>query len=804
MKQSDLEAEMRDMGIKRYRDKVLRTQKFEMESQTPVGKRLLEESVSRLASAVRGWLLRVNSKASRGGSRHSALPYIEQLEPELVAALTARTVIDAISIHKRLIKTALDVASALENELRCRRLAEEHPAVWRNTKQFVQHQTVRSSRLRQFRRACELVNLEWDSWPTADKVKVGVVLVELMHQVTGMIEIKTRTTILGKRETFVHATPDTLAWLKTAHYMQESVWPVYFPMIQRPADWKDIWVGGYLTDAVTQRPLIKTRDRDHLKDLQNICLSKPLTAINHLQRVEWRLHEDVVEVFRHCWEQDVPVGNLPTLNGQALPPKPIDIDTNKEACRQWRKAAARVHAENDANTSRRVQVGRIAWLTKKFEGQSLFFPWYMDFRSRYYPLPYYLQPQGADWARSLLRFGRGCRMDDPMAVRWAKIHGANCFGWDKDSFDERVAWVDNNHDEIVAIGRDPLSHTSRWSNVDSPWAFLAFCSDYAKYAELGGEHQWTTPISIDGSSNGLQLFSLLMRDPVGAKATNVLPSDKPQDIYKQVADIATARLEVMASEGNDDAKRWLDYGIDRSCAKRPCMVVPYSGTLFSVREYTRDWLWERMRSSPNTRSPFGDQEVYRPCSVLAQALWDSIDDVVGEAKKAMAWLQEVSNICVDHQVPLRWTTPVGFLCKQGYETYQNKSVKTIVGEKIRQHRIRVGQGKLSKVKNRNGIVPNWVHSLDAAIGMESVYRCSQQGINEVSTIHDAYSTLPVHMGMLHQMLPNVAVDLFSEDLMGGFLQGLSPYLPRNVKLPDPPEMGTLDLQAVRSSQYFFN
>jgi len=801
MKQSDLEAEMRDMGIKRYRDKVLRTRKFEMESQTPVGKRLLEESVSRLAKGIVGWKMRVDRV--QAGSRHSALSYIEQLEPELIAALTARTVIDSISIHKRLTKTAIDVASSLEEELRCRKMAAEHPAVWKTTKQFVQHQTVRSSRRRQFRRAAELVNLEWENWPTADKVKVGIVLVELMHQCTGMIEIKTRSTILGKRETFVQATEDTLNWLKTAHYFQESVWPVYFPMIQKPAEWKDIWSGGYLTDVVTQRPLIKTRDKQHLKDLNDLPLTKPLAAINHLQNVAWRLNDDVIDVFQHCWEQDVPAGNLPTLNGRELPAKPIDIDTNKDACRQWRKAAARVHAENDANTSRRVQVGRIAWLTNKFKGNALYYPWYFDFRSRFYPLPYYLQPQGADWARSLLSFHRGCRMDDPESVRWAKIHGANCFGWDKETFEEREAWVDNNHDELVAIGRDPLQYISKWSSTDSPWAFLAFCCDYARYAELGGEHLWTSPVTVDGSSNGLQLFSLLMRDPVGAKATNVSPSDKPQDIYKQVADLAIARLEVSAAEGNDDAKKWIDFGVNRTCAKRPCMVVPYSGTLFAVRDYTRDWLWDRLRADPDN-NPWKNQEIYRPCALLAQALWGAIDDVVGEAKKAMAWLQQVSNVCVEHQVPIRWTTPVGFLCKQGYETYKNKSVKTIVGEKIRQHRIRVGQGKLSKVKNRNAIVPNWIHSLDAAIGMESVYRCSQQGIDEVSTIHDAYSTLPAFMGTLHRMLPNVAVDLFSEDLMGGFLQGITPFLPRNVKLPDPPERGSLDIETVRSSQYFFN
>lgn len=40
------------------------------------------------------------------------------------------------------------------------------------------------------------------------------------------------------------------------------------------------------------------------------------------------------------------------------------------------------------------------------------------------------------------------------------------------------------------------------------------------------------PVHMDGSCNGLQHYAALGRDEIGGKAVNLMPSDKPQDVYK--------------------------------------------------------------------------------------------------------------------------------------------------------------------------------------------------------------------------------------------------------------------------------
>src|SRR3546814_17064020 len=42
------------------------------------------------------------------------------------------------------------------------------------------------------------------------------------------------------------------------------------------------------------------------------------------------------------------------------------------------------------------------------------------------------------------------------------------------------------------------------------------------------------PVALDGSCSGLQHFSAMLRDEEGGAAVNLLPAERPQDVYKGV------------------------------------------------------------------------------------------------------------------------------------------------------------------------------------------------------------------------------------------------------------------------------
>ena len=91
---------------------------------------------------------------------------------------------------------------------------------------------------------------------------------------------------------------------------------------------------------------------------------------------------------------------------------------------------------------------------------------------------------------------------------------------------------------------DPLTN-KWWQEADKPWQALAWCYEWALYsnARQFGEPFYThLPCASDGSCNGLQHLSAMLRDEGGGKAVNLLPSEAITDIYSDVAKRATELL----------------------------------------------------------------------------------------------------------------------------------------------------------------------------------------------------------------------------------------------------------------------
>ena len=120
------------------------------------------------------------------------------------------------------------------------------------------------------------------------------------------------------------------------------------------------------------------------------------------------------------------------------------------------------------------------------------------------------------------------------------------FGEDKCSMDARLDWVEENEARILQVGDDPLSDLW-WQHADKPFQFLAFCLEYTAFQREGWGYVSHLPIALDGSCNGLQHFSAMVRDKEGGEAVNLVPADEPADVYQLVAD------RTMAGQAAGDA-----------------------------------------------------------------------------------------------------------------------------------------------------------------------------------------------------------------------------------------------------------
>src|SRR5437667_1449936 len=190
-----------------------------------------------------------------------------------------------------------------------------------------------------------------------------------------------------------------------------------------------------------------------------------------------------------------------------------------------------------------------------------------------------MNPQSDHIGRALIEFADGKPLGNNRGVYWLAIHLANCY-WKKKkvSFKKRRAWVQANEQEILDFAANPLRMHRFWIEADQPWLFLAACLEWKRYKEEGPGMISHLPISMDGSCNGYQHLSAMGLDPIGGRATNLLPFDDPEDIYQWVSDLVCRRLERDSSE----AARQLLAIMDRELAKNATMTTPYGVTLRTI------------------------------------------------------------------------------------------------------------------------------------------------------------------------------------------------------------------------------
>ena len=793
--QSKLDEEMVDLGKERYHRNLRKSVDNELESTTPVGQRLLSEAIGVLAEEIKVWLHNAERSAGR---RHRAFEFIRVLPVDVVAALASRCILDSISVEKKITNTATSIGRLLEDEHKFRTMREDEPALWLQLNRVLKNTRSSKTKTKFIRNSIRYHKLVLPQWSLKEATAVGLTLIELMRQSTSLIDIKTRTDIRGKSYTFICPSKDVLRWLKDSHEYNELLSPVWLPMVERPVDWNNPYIGGYRATNHIRRPLIKTSDSEYLEELANTDLTDMYTAINNVQQTRFDVDDFVSHAFKNVWDNELAIGGVPSMENEPIPPKPLNIGTDTESRRVWRKAAARTHFENERMESKRLQAMKVLQLSEKFKNDIIRFPHSIDFRARGYPIPGYLQPQGPDWASSLLSFTQGKKLSTK-GVQWLYRHVASKWGLDKKSFEEREQWTEQNMGLIRKIGGDAMSEMA-WADADSPWKFLKACREVYLLHETGSSFISHLPLGADAVNQGLQIYSILLRDNVGAKATNVIPTSTPEDTYDTVA---IKVREKLYAENSEYGNKWLTFGIDRTTVKRQTMTVVYSSTFYSCRSYTAEWFYDRLKTGKD--NPFGE-ETYKPCNYLAEKIWEAIGEVVESARVAMDWMKDCCAICLDNGVVPRWTTPLGFPVKMNYEKTDKCTIKTLVYGTLRQHRLRIPNGDPNRRRIMNAMCPNFIHSLDGFGGLLGgvVLECFSQGIKSFSSTHDEYEVLAEDMDTLHNCIRSVSVEIFSENLLEKLRNELTYFLPSGIVLPEVPVLGSLEITDILKSKYYFN
>lgn len=347
-------------------------------------------------------------------------------------------------------------------------------------------------------------------------------------------------------------------------------------------------------------------------------------------------------------------------------------------------------------------------------------------------------------------------------------------------------------------------------------------------------------VALDGSCSGIQHFSAMLRDRVGGKAVNLLPAETPEDIYQRVCDKvvgklegylgstianataslptptlkggeaeamaqATAKLAEAKGEWDDEvlALGLLSLEPNRKTTKRQVMTLPYGSTKFSCREYTNEWFKEQLKAGKT--NPFPDELSFKAVNLLSDLIWESIGEVVIAARAAMDWLQGCAKVVAAEQLPVYWTTPIGFRVMQQYKNTASKRVKTKLGDAIVKLSLREDKDTIDKRRMANAISPNFVHSMDATHLMMSVAYATMNNIGSFAMIHDSFGTHAADTNKLAACLREAFVDLYTDlDVLEDFKEQIMRQVDEKeqTKIKAVPPKGDLDITTVRESDFF--
>lgn len=839
--QVKLEEQMVMDGADRYMRNVVRNRERGMEDKLDYSKRIIAAKTETLAEAIAKW--KEEMAAGHPSHRGIAYRFIKDMDNAVLAYLTIKAVMAGITKPRTLQMVTIQIGTQVEDEMRLAAIREEEKRKYDMIiKGADQRVSERNKHIYAVRIARDVD--DWEEWSKQDRLHIGMKLMDLLMQSVGLIEVFMQKHSATTGAKYIRALPETIEWIEKRVEVAQYFRPVFEPMVVPPKPWTNVNDGGYLTSNIKPLCLVKFTkvSKEYLNQLNDVEMPVVYQAVNALQNTAWSINSKVLDVMDTLWNSGANLPALPLRFGLPMPTKPHDIDTNKMALREYRSAAAKVHMLNLSHTGQRIGFNYTLRQARRYESfPELYFPYQLDFRGRIYAVPH-LNPQGPDNMKGLLQFARGEKLG-PHGAKWLAFHGANVAGNDKCSIDERVQWVRDHSDEIVAIANNPLDNLG-WTysvggvEIDKPFQFLAFCFEWAGYIREGDEYECRIPIALDGSCSGIQHFSAMLKDERGGAAVNLMPADKPQDVYRMVAEEVVKMAQVDAETGTEDevhtrvdentgevfewvrdgsktaARAWLKFGITRKVTKRSVMTLAYGSKEYGFREQLMTDILAPAKAAAMNPDGTTDTEKfpfsgdgYGAALYLAKLIWIGVNRVLVKAGEAMEWLQDAAKLLGQEGLPVRWTTVVGFPVMQAYYATEMKNVKTALYGKTFLTTLHRPKGTIDKRAQTQAISPNFVHSCDAAHLMLTTARCADKGLDQFAMIHDSFGTTAGKTEEMFRTVRETFVEIYDQqDILGNFRDEVVAQLSdkRIAKMKPMPLQGTLDVKQIMESKYAFS
>ena len=769
--QVQLERDQIRLGLKRLAENTRKLEEKSYASASVYGVASIDALLPKLVERIEDTTNRIH-EGKTGVHFKEIRQYLADVEPLAAAAIALKITFDKVFSVKQGSDQATTICeaigSAVEAECQMRHYERNAPGLLNTLKKNYWHRACGThQRLVVIRTLMNRYDVpEWKAWGAANRVKLGGWLLDCIIQTSNWFDREMKQEG-RKRVNYIVPTPEFIEIKERVIKESELFAPLAWPMLIEPNDWTNERAGGYLLNEV-----MRGHDMVRRGDPTSIQGETPLSFLNKIQKVAFKLNPFIVGVAEELSRLERSVGKFLPIVHHPLPAKPADIAENYDSRKDYRRRAAEVMNLNAQEFKRSCRTRMTMEAVERFKKVDRFFiPWSFDYRGRAYPIPAFLTPQDTDFGKSLLRFADESYMT-PEAEGWLAFQVATCYGLDKATMAERLEWTKDNFTLITHVATDPIGSLPDWEAAEEPWQFLAACEEFY-HCVIAADRQFTgLMVATDATCSGLQILAGLARDKSTARLVNVLPGDKPADAYKVVAEAA-----------KPNCPERLQAHMDRKICKRVVMTVPYNAKPFSNRGYIRE--------------AFAEKEIELTKEELTEvvnAVRNAMEEIVPGPMRVMRWIEsEVAAAIKRGAEQLTWKTPSGFVVTQ---KLMKKQVESIELQLLGRCRMSVATGDTDQVDinhHKNATSPNLIHSLDSSLLHLSVLRFEAP----IALIHDSVLCRATDMSDLSTLVRETYMHLFAEhDYLRDFAEQIGAET-------EPPIIGDLEPESVIESTYFF-
>ena len=421
-----------------------------------------------------------------------------------------------------------------------------------------------------------------------------------------------------------------------------------------------------------------------------------------------------------------------------------------------------------------------------------------------------------------------------------KSEGLDSISVDKFTLEDRVRWTNENMEVIIAAGRQ----RHFFEEAEKPVSFLAACIEWVTLWDAldnGRVHVSHLPISIDGSNNGWQHLGAISKDTQTGELVGLVPTSVPRDFYvrtaKQLLEIDDPKLNAMPmkhvrkgiskrgsmtraySAGAEKIGKnmWFDcrsaefdnkYDIEESdCMKWAVDLIKAIDVVCPGPLQTMKYMQELIVHHLGTFQKFKDGKpaVEEHAAIVKEMkeLWDIrranwTEEESERYSQLQDSLKNYTSVLVsgNGEKVANWVTSSGFPVKyEAYKTDKFTCRGTLNSQQI-EHVLHVYTDYPDIHKFMCGISPNYIHAQDAS----HMAMVIDQWDGTFGAVHDSFSTHASDIEDMLALTKDTFVDMYNVSNYFGKIQEDITGGTDHIKQP---ELGSLEIQEVYDSDYFF-